>query len=273
MKKITTILLSLMSTALIAQIPNPSFENWSGGNPVGWTDGNSFAPGSTTQSATAHAGSSACSLNNFGGAGGFVVTGSYSGSVFFPITGNPAAINGYYILNVVSGEGLNVSVTTKQGSSNNGAGTLNITTATAVYKQFSACVHIGSGTADSCSILIQLTGSPTHSGAYVIVDDLSIGACVNAVDEISHDVTLEPSYPNPASTICNIIYSIPSEGTVNVNLYDISGRKVMNLLNDTKQTDGRYKIPVDVTNLANGVYIYKVTVNGQSYSQKLTVAK
>lgn len=276
MKKITTIFLSLMSTSLIAQIPNPSFENWSGGNPVGWTDGNSILPGTTTQSNTAHAGSSSCSLNNVGGLGGFVVTGSYASTLYFPITGNPGAVNGWYQLTVVSGEGISVTVGTKSGSSTNGAGTYSGTTSTAVWKQFSACVHISSGTADSCTINIQLTGSPTHTGAFLLVDDLSIGSCIpsaDGVDEIGHDVKLEPSYPNPASTICNVIFSLPNDGKVNVELYDISGRKVMDLLQNTEMTSGRYKIPVDVSNLASGMYIYRVTVDGQTYSQKLSVAR
>src|SRR6185436_4315079 len=44
-----------------AQIPNPSFESWTGGNPDGWITLNSppfFVP--VTQSSVVHAGSSAC---------------------------------------------------------------------------------------------------------------------------------------------------------------------------------------------------------------------
>ncbi len=47
----------------------------------------------------------------------------------------------------------------------------------------------------------------------------------------------------------------------------------MDLLNNTNQTPGRYKLPVDVHTLASGVYAYTITVDGVAYTQKLLVAK
>ncbi len=273
MKIIPTVLLTLITVASIAQIPNPSFENWTSGNPNGWTDGNSFLPGTTTESNNAHAGAHACSLNSSGGMGGFVQTGTSIYDTYFSQPGNFVALNGWYILNSVSGEGIYVSVQNKSGNSSNGSGNYQSTSSTAVYKQFSACMTGETATTDSTSISITLTGSPTHTGAYVIVDDLSFGSCVNAVEAIPDRVTLESSYPNPASTIFNIIYSIPTSGIVSVGLFDLSGRKLETLLNGIKQTSGRYKIPVDVSALANGIYIYSITVDGETFSQKLSVIR
>ncbi len=273
MKIIAAIFLSFVTAVSIAQIPNPSFENWTAGNPNGWTDGNSIVPGTTTESNNAHAGTHACSLNSSGGIGGFVQTGTSFYDSYFHQPGNFIALNGWYILNSVSGEGIYVTVQNKAGNSSNGSGNYQSTISTAVYKQFSACMSGETATTDSTSISITLTGSPAHTGAYVIIDDLSFGPCVNAVDNIASDVTLEPSYPNPASTICNIIYSIPIPGNVCVSLYDLSGRKLETLLDGVKQTTGRYKIPVDVSRLANGIYIYTVTVDGKTYSQKLSVVR
>ncbi len=129
-------------------------------------------------------------------------------------------------------------------------------------------------TADSAFIVMGLVDSntgTTHSGSYAIVDDLSLTPA--GINEISNNIALEKAYPNPASNICNIVYSIPSSANVSVSLYDISGRQVQNLLTDTQLPRGRYKIPVDVTGLNSGIYIYRVVVNDEAYSQKLTVAK
>ena len=117
------------------------------------------------------------------------------------------------------------------------------------------------------------TPGNTHNGSYALVDDLSFGSCLAGIENISNNVTLESAYPNPASTICNIIYSIPVVSSVSIALYDLSGRKVMELLSNSNQTPGRYKLPVDVHALANGVYAYTITANGVPYTQKLVVAK
>jgi hypothetical protein len=277
MKTLTTLILSTMSSVMIAQIPNASFETWSGGNPVGWYTGNSIFPGTTTQSSNAQAGSSSASLNSVSGLGGFVGTGVTTDQYFIN-SGNPPALNGWYILNTNGGDDVQVIVSSKCSTGVNGGATTTLSAATSVYKQFSVCWTYGVNcTADSASIFFDLTnpggGGVTHSGSYALIDDLTFGPCTSGIDEVESDVTLEPSYPNPANEYCNLIYSLPNAATVNVALYDLSGRKVMNILNNTNQTDGRYKIPVDVRGLANGVYIYTITVDGLPYSQKLTVVK
>jgi hypothetical protein len=279
MKTLTTLFLTAVSSVMLAQtIPNASFETWSVGNPAGWYTLNLYETGSVTQSSNAYSGSSAASLNSVlvGSTyvGGFLQSNTLTDG-FFSYPGNPAALNGWYILNSVGGDMFEVEVLTKN-SADNGAALKNISTSTSVYKQFSACINYSSGTADSAEIVLDLTntGGATHAGSYVIVDDLSFGSCTpTGIEDINNTVALEPSYPNPASTICNIIYSIPSSSTVHVALYDLSGRMVMNILDNTNQTPGRYKIPVNVHTLANGVYVYTITVDGVPYTQKLVVAK
>jgi len=280
MKKLITLLLSLTSTVLIAQIPNASFENWTAGSPDNWQVITAYLPTTVTQSSSAHAGTYAVQLNSVNVSsyyvGGVIETGTASGGYFLN-SGNPVALDGWYKLNSVSGDELSVIASTKcPDDTANSGGTFTDTASTSVYKEFSVCLtYVNSCTADSASIAIALTntGGFTHSGSVATVDDLSFGSCVNGIAPISNKVTLEKAYPNPASTTCNIIYSIPSNGTVSIDLYDISGRKIKSLLGDTKQTTGRYKLPVDVSNLSNGIYVYTIKVDGQVYAQKLTVAR
>jgi hypothetical protein len=82
---------------------------------------------------------------------------------------------------------------------------------------------------------------------------------------------LEPSNPNPANTISNIIYSIPVYSSVTVTLFDIMGRKIETLLDNANQAPGRHQLPVDVSMLSSGIYFYRLTVNGQTYTQKIAV--
>ncbi len=263
---------------MIAQIPNASFETWTAGTPNGWSVTSSVA-GTVTQVSPGHAGSSSVSLNSvsLGGNyyGGAIKTGGSSG--FFSNTGNFSNVSGWYKLNVSGGDELYITASRKCApNTGNGGGAFSSSTNTNVFTQFTATMaDYGSCTSDSAEISITLTNlgtGHTSAGSYAIVDDLALGAPAG-INEISNDVTLEKAYPNPANDICNIIYSIPSDATVNVSLYDISGRMVQNLLDDTKQARGRYKIPVDVSGLASGIYVYRIMVDGQTYSQKLTVSK
>lgn len=287
MKKLTTLFLTIVSSVMLAQtIPNFSFENWSGSpsNPTGWYTLNAILTGSTTESNMAWAASHSAQLNsvlalgqNYGG-----VLGSGTLSDIYFATGlssNPAALTGWYELAPVSGDELKIIVVTKNGSTVNGGDTSSIKTTTAgAWKEFSICLNYISGTADSAAILFQLSGSDgsdsTHNGSSALIDDLVWGACgTSGVEDISNNVTLEPSYPNPANDICNIIFSIPGTSLVNADLYDLNGRKIMNLMNNANLSSGRYKIPVDVSKFANGVYFYTITVDGVPYTQKLVVAK
>ncbi|MBK8663521.1 MAG: T9SS type A sorting domain-containing protein [Ignavibacteriales bacterium] len=73
-----------------------------------------------------------------------------------------------------------------------------------------------------------------------------------------------------SSTI--IEYALLKEGVVTLNLYDITGRLVKQLVNEQKPT-GRHKTTIDSGNLASGVYIYSLRVNDININKKLVILK
>jgi Secretion system C-terminal sorting domain len=278
MKNKFLFIISLLGLNAMAQIPNADFENWSGGEPVGWTTANSSIPGSTTQSGTAHSGSSSVQLNSVQVASfysaGSIVSGNDITQYFYN-SGSPAALHGWYMLNSVGGDYISIdAVDICYTDSAHGAGVKSLTTSTSVWKEFVVCEnYVNACPGDSFSILIWLTNQAvyTNSGSYARIDDLSFGPCVTAIDEVSSNVCLEKVYPNPAKGTCNVIYSIPTESMVGMSIYDLSGRKVTDVLSDTYQSSGRYKLPVDVTGLTNGMYLCMLMVNGEAYIEKVVV--
>ncbi len=64
-------------------------------------------------------------------------------------------------------------------------------------------------------------------------------------------------YPNPFNTVTTIEYSIPKTGKVELTIYDMLGKKVETLVNE-KQKAGEYKINFNASNLASGVYFYRL---------------
>jgi hypothetical protein len=72
---------------------------------------------------------------------------------------------------------------------------------------------------------------------------------------------ISQNYPNPFNPTTKIDYDIPFDGKVSILLYDISGREVGNLVNDVK-TAGYYTIQFNASNLASGMYFYRISAEG-----------
>jgi hypothetical protein len=79
-------------------------------------------------------------------------------------------------------------------------------------------------------------------------------------------------YPNPANTNVNMTIAIPVNASVDIAIYDISGRKVSTVASGL-YSPGEYTLTSDVTGLTNGVYIVKMTTDGFNASKNFVVAK
>jgi len=80
------------------------------------------------------------------------------------------------------------------------------------------------------------------------------------------------AYPNPANENVNIVYSVSQTSNVSINVTSITGDVVFNKNVGTVEA-GEYNENIDVTKLANGVYFYTLTVNGNQMTKKLVVSK
>ncbi len=90
-------------------------------------------------------------------------------------------------------------------------------------------------------------------------------------NEIPSDYKLYQNYPNPFNPTTNIKFSIPKMGTVEIKVYDILGREVVELVNEDFAA-GSYTATWDGKNdfgsqVPSGVYIYTIR-SGQFISSK-----
>jgi hypothetical protein len=83
---------------------------------------------------------------------------------------------------------------------------------------------------------------------------------------------LYQNYPNPFNPSTTIRYQVPEDGMVTLKIYDILGKEVTTLVNESKTT-GRYELNFNASNLASGVYIYRIQVNDFVSSRKILLLK
>lgn len=83
---------------------------------------------------------------------------------------------------------------------------------------------------------------------------------------------LYQNYPNPFNPMTKIKFAIPEAGKVNLKIFDIKGEQVADLVN-TDYEPGYYDIELNLSNLASGVYIYRLQSKSFSDVKKLMLIK
>lgn len=86
------------------------------------------------------------------------------------------------------------------------------------------------------------------------------------------EMRLDQNFPNPFNPTTTIRYRLPVSGHVDLHVYDITGREVIQLV-DRYQTQGNHVIRFDGSELASGVYFYVLKSNGWIKSKKMLLAK
>ena len=87
---------------------------------------------------------------------------------------------------------------------------------------------------------------------------------------------LSQNYPNPSNPVSRIDYQLPIDAAVNISVYDLTGQLVNTIVN-SKMDAGYYTAIFDGTNIASGIYIYRISVTGDGMNfssvKKLVLVK
>jgi len=83
---------------------------------------------------------------------------------------------------------------------------------------------------------------------------------------------LYQNYPNPFNPISTIKYDIPKQSEVTIKIFDIIGREVSILVNETKEP-GFYTVSFDGTNYSSGVYFYRIETGSFTDVKKMVLLK
>ncbi|MCH8494582.1 MAG: family 10 glycosylhydrolase [Balneolales bacterium] len=84
--------------------------------------------------------------------------------------------------------------------------------------------------------------------------------------------SLMPAYPNPFNPTTNIRYRLESTTQVNMEVYDLLGRRVATLV-DQVMPAGEHQVLFDGANLASGMYLYRLQAGGEVFTNKMMLIK
>ena len=90
--------------------------------------------------------------------------------------------------------------------------------------------------------------------------------------QIPKDYELNQNYPNPFNPSTKIRYSIPQTCRVSINIYNILGETVTTLV-DNEQAPGRYEVNFNASNLASGIYFYRIKAGNYIQAKKMMLLK
>tara|TARA_R110000868_G_scaffold235273_8_gene489097 strand:- start:1530 stop:3563 length:2034 start_codon:yes stop_codon:yes gene_type:complete len=93
------------------------------------------------------------------------------------------------------------------------------------------------------------------------------------IAETPGEYSLSQNYPNPFNPSTNIEFSLSKSVPVNLTVFDITGREVRSLVFGQNYTAGKHSVQFDASDLSSGIYIYRLQVNGEVFTKKLTLIK
>jgi hypothetical protein len=120
-------------------------------------------------------------------------------------------------------------------------------------------------------------GDPANMAAYqqnfwFVTYGNTISVGIDNSDLLPGSFSLKQNFPNPFNPVTHIAYTVERNGIVDLKLYNVMGQMVKTLVNDEK-TPGDYFVDFNASDLASGVYFYKMTQHGQTVTRKLVLMK
>lgn len=84
---------------------------------------------------------------------------------------------------------------------------------------------------------------------------------------------LNQNYPNPFNPSTTISFNLPNAADVTLSVYNVLGQRVATLLNNRKYTSGSHTLSFDASNLASGIYIYRIQAGSYTSQKRMTLIK
>lgn len=130
------------------------------------------------------------------------------------------------------------------------------------------------------NVIFKQTGSNQNAGLYNVIARNSgnspIGVKFNKDGGLTNGLPvtfdLAQNYPNPFNPQTTINYQLPKDVFVTVKIYDMLGREVAMLVNQSQKA-GYYSVVWNASQVSSGIYFYKMNAGDFSSIKKMVVLK
>ena len=284
-------LIAVYSCALSAQssIPNGNFNSWTDMGlynvPTGWDQLNSYSACANTftcEKGTPGVGDSSYlavrsrDVTGLGTLPGIAVCGALDPSTHQPISGFPytqrphSLIGSWQTMGFNSDFGYALVLLTKWDTAMARRDTVAI--ANRIFRfmimhwtTFDMPLnYLSSSIPDSAMIVFSASLDTPKDNSYLFVDNISFSGTATGIGEVSKEA-LFTLYPNPASDVLNILLAEEATTPIAIQLLDIQGRCVANLVKNAKTKS--LSLGLSEYNLPASQYLIQLTANGKTYSQ------
>ncbi len=116
---------------------------------------------------------------------------------------------------------------------------------------------------------INLTSNPIVNGINISITATGVD---NGISNVPKAFALYQNYPNPFNPSTLIKYSVLKSSLVTLKVFDVLGREVSTLVNETKMP-GNYKVTFNASKLASGVYFYQLRAGDYASIKKMLLMK
>ena len=91
-------------------------------------------------------------------------------------------------------------------------------------------------------------------------------------NSLPQNYLLMQNYPNPFNPTTVISYALPFQSKITLSIYDLTGRLVSKLANNTESA-GYHSVNFNASNLASGIYFYRIEAASVDGSKKFNDTK
>jgi hypothetical protein len=89
----------------------------------------------------------------------------------------------------------------------------------------------------------------------------------------SESLSLAPAVPNPVHSRAHIRFTLPSQGVVTLNVYDLAGRQVASLFDGRALTAGVHEADIDTRGWRPGCYFYRLAVGAEIRTHSMVIVR
>ena len=120
------------------------------------------------------------------------------------------------------------------------------------------------------------SGVAPDMGAWEYEEPIVDGLASNTMTPLNFK--LHQNYPNPFNPQTTIAFDLPKAAKVSIEIYDILGQKVINLVDNEAYKAGNWEVVWDGNNsqhnrVASGIYFYRISANEFTKIKKMTMLK